>query len=503
MKKTISLSKSKLTSYHQCKKRLWLEVHRRELLEESAGTNRLFEIGHQVGALARREHADGILVAEGVKWPEAERQTQAALTAEPRRPVFEAAASHQNVYVRADLLIPVDGGFHMAEVKSSTAVKDYQLADAAVQTWVLRAAGIPVKTVELRHINGGFVYTGNDDYRGLFARGEIQADVEKLQRDVPKWVEDATAILGRGEPSVAMGDHCQNPFPCPLRQHCESLVEPAPKYPVTLLNGKGAKRLVEELTEEGFVDLRKVPASRIGDDENLLRIHRAVKTGVACVDPAAGEAIAGWPYPRYYLDFETIDFTVPRWVGTHPYEQVPFQWSCHVDRGDGSGLDHVPFLDLSGGDPSRKCAEALVKALGNKGAVIAYNASFERRVIARLADRFPDLATRLLAINGRIVDLLPLVRAHYYHRDLNGSFSMKDVLPTVAPDLDYADLHEVHDGGDAQRAYLEAIDPDTTELRKDELATNLLAYCERDTLAMIRVEEALAGVAAVADPALL
>jgi hypothetical protein len=80
---------------------------------------------------------------------------------------------------------------------------------------------------------------------------------------------------------------------------------------------------------------------------------------------------------------------------------------------------------------------------------------------------------------------------------------MKDVLPAVAPDLDYADLHEVHDGGDAQRAYLEAIDPDTTEARKDELATNLLAYCERDTLAMIRVEEALAGVAAVADPALL
>lgn len=503
MKKTISLSKSKLTSYHQCKKRLWLEVHRRELLEESVGTNSLFEIGRQVGEVARREHADGILIAEGVDWPEAARQTQAALAAEPKRPVFEAAACHRNVYVRADILVPVRGGFHLAEVKSSTAVKDYHLADAAVQTWVLRGAGIPIKTVELRHINREFVYAGDDDYRGLFIAGDIHDDVEKLQREVPKWVKDAGVVLDRDEPDVAMGDQCENPFPCPFKQHCEALVEPGPKYPVTLLKGKGAKQLIEGLTNDGLVDLRKVPAARIGDDEDLLRIHRAVKTGAACVDPGAREAIAGWPYPRYYLDFETIDFTVPRWVGTRPYEQVPFQWSCHIDRGDGSGLDHVPFLDLSGADPSRKCAEALVKALGNKGAVIAYNAGFEKGVIARLAARFPDLAQRLRAIDDRIVDLLPLVRAHYYHRDLNGSFSMKHVLPTVAPDLDYADLDEVHDGGDAQLAYLEAIDPDTTESRKDELATNLLAYCERDTLAMIRVEETLASAAAVADPALL
>jgi len=500
MKKTISLSKSKLNSYHQCKKRLWLEVHRRELLQVSAQTERVFEVGHQVGELARREHADGILVAEGVPWAEAEKQTQAVLAAQPKRPVFEAAASHRNVYVRADLLIPTRRGLHMAEVKSSTEVKDYHLADTAVQTWVLRGAGVPVKTIELRHINREFVYAGNDDYRGLFASGDIQADVEKLQREVPKWVADATAILGRAEPDVAMGDHCKKPYPCPFNEHCESLGEPGPKYPVTLLKGKGAKRLIEELTEEGLVDLRKVPASRIGDNEKLLRIHRAVKTGNPLVAPEAAEAIAEWPYPRYYFDFETINFAVPRWAGVRPYDQVPFQWSCHIDRGDGAPLEHVPFLDLSGDDPSRTCAEALVKTLGTKGAIVAYKASFEKGVIASLAARFPDLAKRLLAINARVVDLLPVVQAHYYHRDLGGSFSMKTVLPTVAPDLDYADLEEVQDGGSAQLAYLEAIHPDTSEARRDELATSLLAYCERDTLAMIRVEEALAGGEREASP---
>jgi hypothetical protein len=497
MARPLSLSKSKLNAYHQCQKRLWLEVHRRELLEVSAETDRIFAVGHQVGALARAEHADGILVAENVSWPEALQQTQAALAARPQRTVFEAAASHRDVHVRADLLIPVSGGFHMAEVKSSTSVKEYHLADTAVQTWVLRGAGIKVKRVELRHIDREFVYPGNDDYDGLFTRGDIQAEVEKLQPEVPKWVRDARAMLARPEPARAMGEHCDKPFACPFKGYCSSLVEPGPKYPVTLLKGKNAKQLIEELTEEGLVDLRKVPVSRIGDDEKLRRIHTAVKTGKPFIDPAARDAISAWPYPRYYLDFETINFGVPRWAGTRPYEQVPFQWSCHLDAGDGA-LKHTGFLDLTGNDPSRPCAEALVKALGTKGAVIAYNAGFEQGVIGRLAERFPDLRERLLAINERVVDQLPVVRQHYYHRDLQGSFSMKAVLPTVAPEMDYAGLDEVTDGGTAQMAYLEAI---AIEAQKEALRAKLLAYCERDTLAMIEVEKALAGGTAEISPA--
>jgi predicted RecB family nuclease len=479
------LSKSRLNAYHQCRKRLWLEVHRRDLLEVSEGTNRIFAVGHRVGALARAEHADGVLVAEDAPWAEAARQTHSALAARPMRPVFEAAASHRNVKVRADLLIPVRGGFHLAEVKSSTSVKEHHLPDAAVQTWVLRGAGIPVKSVELRHINREFVYPGNDDYRGLFTSGDIQDAVEKLQPDVPKWVEDAQAILGRAEPNVPMGRHCDAPYECPFKARCASLAGAGPQYPVTLLKGKNGQRLADELAREGFVDLRDVPASRISDDEKLHRIHAAVKSGQPFLDPGARKAIATWAYPRYHLDFETIDFAVPRWAGTRPYEQVPFQWSCHIDDGDGT-LERASFLDFSGNDPSRACAEELLEALGSRGAVIAYNAGFEKGVIARLAERFPDLSGRLQAINARVVDLLPVVRNHYYHRDMFGSFSMKAVLPTVAPEMDYSGLDEVQDGGAAQLAYLEAIQPETTEVRREALRAKLLAYCERDTLAMTR-----------------
>jgi hypothetical protein len=188
-------------------------------------------------------------------------------------------------------------------------------------------------------------------------------------------------------------------------------------------------------------------------------------------------------YPRTWLDFETIGFAVPRWVGTRPYQQVPFQFSAHVEAEDGF-IEHREFLSLDGRDPRRACAEALVAMLPAEGAVMGYNAGFERGRILELADAFPDLAGHLRAMAARIVDLLPVTRANWYHRDQRGSWSIKAVLPTVAPDLDYSSL-DVSDGMMAQSAYIEACAAGTTNGRKKALDSALREYCRRDTEAMI------------------
>lgn len=490
MPKRFFLSKSKLNAYHQCRKRLWLEVHRKALIEISPATQRKFDVGHQVGDIARAEYPDGILIGHDDNLGAALKQSAAVLAATPRRPVFEATARHGDVLVRADLMIPTRGGFHMAEVKSSGEVKPYHVIDVTVQAWVMRGAGIPVASVEVRHIDSQFVYPGNDDYRGLLKSGDVEADVERLQPDVPKWIEDSQAILNRPDPNVPMGKHCDDPYSCPFKAHCASLAGRAPEFPVTLLPDAKGKKLAAQLEAEGYLDLREVPAASIGDDAKLRRIHSATITGKTHLDPAARELLAAWPYPRHYLDFETMNFTVPRWAGTRPFQQVPFQWSCHIEDAKG-GLAHANFLDLSGNDPTRGCAESLVASIGKTGAVVTYNAGFEGGVIKRLAERHPDLAKLLTSIAARIVDLWPVVKEHYYHRDMLGSYSLKDVLPTIAPDLAHSSLGEVQEGGGAQEAYLEAIDPVTTDARRGELRQALLDYCERDTAALISVAKAL------------
>ena len=490
MPKRFFLTKSRLTAYHQCKRRLWLEVHRRDLLKESVAIQRKFAIGPEVGELARAQYPNGVLIGYHGASHRALSETTETLAARPKRPVFEAAALHDDVLVRADLLLPVRGGFHMAEVKSSTKVKPYHLNDVAVQTWVMRKSGLPLKSVEVRHINSQYVYPGNNDYRGIFTSGDVGADVEKLQSEVPRWISDARAALERSEPDVATGKHCDDPFECPFKEHCSSLEDPGPDYPVSLLPGAKGAKVAAKLAGLGLSDLCKVPPSRITGDERLRRIHTATRSGKPYLSRAARKLVNAWPYPRYYLDFETINFAVPRWAGTRPYQQIPFQWSCHIENKNGQ-LDHKEFLDVSGDDPMRSCAESLVASLGAEGPIIAYAAGFERGVVERLANQFHDLRKPLTSIANRIVDLLPVVRDHYYHRDMKGSYSIKAVLPTIAPELVYSSLGEVQDGGGAQDAYLEAIHPQTSSDRRRTLRQDLLDYCERDTLAMIRVAKAL------------
>jgi hypothetical protein len=199
--------------------------------------------------------------------------------------------------------------------------------------------------------------------------------------------------------------------------------------------------------------------------------------------------VAALPYPRYYFDFEGIDLPVPRWAGVRPYEQIPFQWSCHIERARGV-FEHVEFLDLSGDDPSIPCIERMLEARppDGPGPIFVYYQAYEAGRLHELAERHPQYRPQVDQYLARLVDLHPIVRDNYYHPAMLGSFSIKAVLPTIAPDLDYDNIDEVTDGTAAQIAYLyAALDPQTTPERKAELRDRLLIYCKQDTWAMVEV----------------
>jgi len=424
------LSKSRLNSFRQCPKRLWLEVHKPELRLESPDMQARFATGHQVGEIAQRDYPDGLLIAPNNNLRQALAETQAALP--QHRPLFEATFEHEAVLIRADLLLPDGAGWHMAEVKSTTSAKDYHYGDVATQVWVAQSRGVAIHHATVRHIDNRFVLQAMGNYTGLLMDTDADAQVKKLLPALPQIVLQARSTLEGAEPDCATGEHCNIPFECPFQGYCTKGFPPGPAYPVTLLPGNAGKTLARALMAEGFGDLQKVPASRISN-ALLQRIHNATVDGAAYRDTAgAKQAMEAWPWPRYFLDFETIAHAVPVWLGTRPYQQVPFQFSCHTVGKDGSS-EHSMFLDLTGSNPSRVCAEELLACIGQTGAIVAYNASFERACIRGLARQFDDLAPELLAMEPRIVDLLPVVKAHYYHRDMQGSFSIKAVLPTLVP----------------------------------------------------------------------
>ena len=476
------LSKSRIQAHRQCPRRLWLQTFKPEAAKEDPAADQRMAAGTQAGEIARDLYPGGHLIDAG-SLDECLTETRQFLASQPDSPLFEATCEYQGVLVRADLLIP-DGQQHrLVEVKSSTSVKDYHYDDATIQAWVCRGAGIDLSRVAIAHIDNQFVYPGEHDYRGLFREADITAEVMAQEEAVSGWASAARETLAGEEPDIAPGDQCHSPFTCPFFEHCQPL-DPADeeRYPPGILPYGG--RLADELETEGYTDLREVPEARLENPRHL-RVWRATRNNATEIDPAAGDFLAALPWPRYYIDFETMQFAVPIWKGTRPYQQIPFQWSCHIEYPQ-VPMEHLAFLADNMGDPRHDFARTLLRAIGDTGPIFVYNAGFESRILRELAEAFPDLAEPLLAACERIVDLLPLARKHYYHPAMRGSWSIKAVLPTIAPDLDYQTL-AVGDGGMAQEAFGEILDPETDPERRHSLRDALLEYCKLDTLAMVRL----------------
>ncbi len=502
------LSKSRILAHRQCPKRLWLQIYKPELIVTDDATEARFAAGTHVGEVARGLHPDGLLIDhDDLKQCLAD--TAQALAATPR-PIFEATLQFDGVLIRADLLLPEEDGYRLVEVKSSASVKAYHYDDAAVQAWVTRQAGIPLTRVEIAHIDTSFVYPGVGDYRGLLKHADITDPVSILESQVGAWAAAARTTLSGAEPVIESGEQCHTPFECPFLAHCQPVAENVAGCAFGYASGYASgyfppeilpygKQLAAALRAEGFNDLRDVPADRLQKAKHQ-RIWRATVSQQAEIDSAAGQQLAALPYPRFYLDFETIHFAVPIWAGTRPYRQIPFQWSCHIESAP-DVIAHHAFLAEDQNDPRRDFAESLLKVLdksflptthsatfSDAGPIFVYNQGFENARIKELATAFPDLAPALHAAIARVVDLLPLTRDHYYHPDMRGSWSIKAVLPTIAPELAYDQL-SVADGGMAQEAFLETMQPQTTPERRTQLRQSLLDYCARDTWAMVRLTQ--------------
>ena len=117
-------------------------------------------------------------------------------------------------------------------------------------------------------------------------------------------------------------------------------------------------------------------------------------------------------YPLYFLDFETFGSAIPEFEGLHPYEQYPFQFSCHILDKDNKLL-HKEYLHKDNTDPREAVIKELIDTVNNKGTIIAYNASFEKGVINKLSEQFPDYKTQLDSINRRFWDQLVIFWKFY------------------------------------------------------------------------------------------
>jgi hypothetical protein len=193
-------------------------------------------------------------------------------------------------------------------------------------------------------------------------------------------------------------------------------------------------------------------------------------------------------FPLCFLDFETYNYPIPLFDGTRPYQQIPFLYSLHRQDSPGGNLSHSEFLAPPGIDPRDELTERLLAAIPEDAQVLAYNKTFEVGVLKDLAERFPARRERLLAIAEGMLDLMvPFRRRDIYHWRMDGSYSLKNVLPVLVPQLTYEGL-AIQEGKEASLAYL-ALDKIEGRKEREKAEGDLRAYCRQDTLGMVKLLE--------------
>ena len=484
------LSKSRFTSGLQCHKRLYLKVHQPELAaEQDQSTQARFEQGAEVGRLARNLFPEGVLVeAEYSELHKALAQTSRLVTGGKAPAVFEATFDHQKVLVRVDVLQRLVKGkrWKLIEVKSSTKIKDYNLPDVAIQRFVLEGQGFTVVTC-MMHLNREYVYDGRThDLSKLFTIEDVTAETDNLMKGVPAEVRAQLKMLSKDTaPDIEPGPHCSSPFRCEFFDICN---KPVPADHVTCLPRMSESKL-RRLADIGVRSIRDIP-SGFPLTEMQQHAFASALSGKAWFSKELGKTLKELKYPIYFMDFETLGPAIPRFAGMRPYDQFPFQWSVHVQRKGRNELEHYEFLGEDASDPRLAFLKSLIGVLGDTGHIVVYHEPFESGVLASLAGCFPKYKSAIKKLQERLWDLLPVIRSHTYHIDYRGSFSIKDVLPALVPEMTYEGM-EVAEGNAAGPAWERMIHGQIDDAERRRLRAALLAYCKQDTLAMVRLLEVL------------
>jgi hypothetical protein len=414
--------------------------------------------------------------------------------------IAEASFSYNGNFCSVDILRKVDGGYEIVEVKSSTGTEDDDPADImdvygpdlSYQYYILANCGLDVTKVSLMRMNKQYTRMDELDLQQLFILIDCTNHTLASQDMIAENIESIKAVAEqKDEPETTIGSHCKK-SDCAYRGWCFRTL---PENNIFDIGWRmwGSKK--DAAYQSGYVSFREVFDSPTKlSDQQLLQVKTVLNDLPPHIDHySIRQFLNDLTYPLYHLDFETCQQPVPLWDGVRSYQQIPFQYSIHIQDKPCSEPIHNEFLGKEGADSRRELAMRLCADIPQNVCVLAYSAPFEKGRINDLAEFFPDLAEHLMNIHSNIKDLAdPFSKGYYYCREMGGSYSIKVVLPALCggdPELDYHKLELIHNGSEAMKAFSNLHEQPPDEIARIRAA--LLAYCKLDTLAMVKILEKL------------
>ena len=486
------ISKSSFIRGVQCEKQLYLyKFHYNEMDELSEMQKAIFKRGTDVGKLAQQLFPGGVDAspASQFEYDKAVIATK-KLIDENQKVIYEASFNFSDVLSVADILVNEKSGLNIFEVKSSTSISETYIRDAALQYWVISNCGYKIKDFLITYINNQYVRKGALNINELF----ITESVLKLILPLQKWVDENVTrfkeVLNKKSiPQIDIGEHCYDPYTCGFYEYCRKHI---PENSVFDLSGMHLNKKYD-FYRNGIIRLEDIPAdAKLSQAAKIqLEVYNSKKDLID--KQAVKEFLSELHYPQYFMDFETFQPAVPMFDNSKPYQQIPFQYSLHYKKSKKGKLEHFEFLAEAGTDPRIKFIENLLHCTNNEGDILTYNKSFEVLRLKEIAEAFPKYKKEIEERINRIKDLmLPFQKKYYYTNRMQGSYSIKNVLPALVPELSYDNL-EINEGGLASIAF-ENLFFETDLMKIAETRQNLLEYCKMDTFGMVKLLEKLESI---------
>ena len=487
----IHLSKSKYCRAIQCNKMLWLEKNKPE--EKGEMDNQaVLDNGTKVGEFAKGIFGKHTNIEYDENLDKMIYDTKEALK-ESSNIITEASFKYKNNFCSIDILKVNGNSVEIYEVKSSTEIKDIYLDDISYQFYILNKLGYKVTKASIIYINNQYIRHGELNLSEFFNSEDVTDIVQEKQKEIESKIKEINEYMKQeAEPKQEIGMQCFKPYQCQFWKYCTKHLPEHNVFQIRKMHKDKALKFYYE-GKTNFKDLL---------EENMnWKFKQQIEFEEFNYEPHIDkqkirEFMKNLYYPIYFLDFETMQTAIPEFDNSKPYQQIPFQYSLHYITKEDGELLHKEFLAESGMDPRRKLAEQLVKDIPKDVCVTAYNMMFEKGRIKELAEIFPDLSEHLMNIHNHIQDLMiPFSERMYYCKDMQGSYSIKYVLPALFPndpELNYHNLPLIHNGGEAMNIFPKIKDMSKEEQKKARYG--LLKYCELDTYAMVKVWEKLKDI---------
>jgi hypothetical protein len=448
----------------------------------------IFKRGTDVGKLAQQLYPNGIDAspASPFQYAKAVLLTQELLE-KKQKVIYEASFNYSDVLAVADIVINSKSGLNVYEVKSSTSISETYIRDAALQYWVISNCGYKIKDFSITYINNQYIRKGALNINELF----ITESVLKLILPLQKWVEENVnrfkkVLSKKVIPKIDIGEHCYDPYTCGFYEYCRKHI---PENSVFDLSGIHLNRKYD-LYRNGIIKLEDVPEDAKLSKNAKLQLDVYKSKNDMIDKKAIKEFLSDLNYPLYFMDFETFQPAVPMFDNSKPYQQIPFQYSLHYKKNKKSKTQHFEFLADAANDPRIKFIENLLRDTEGEGDILTYNKSFEVLRLKEIAEAFLKYKKEIEERINRVKDLMtPFQKKYYYTYKMQGSYSIKYVLPALISELSYEDL-EINEGGLASIAF-ESLYYETDLMRTAEIRNNLLEYCKMDTFAMVKLLEKL------------